>query len=213
MQDDGPTMPNLPPYEGEDAPGRAPAGMPIWPEAGAGPRRSFPWRVPSPVLVAGLEVSLGINISLIMILLTVFLLARAGYFAPSTSSAQSTSPASTTSAVVSVTSAAASSGGWLQVAPTSVQVGCDGGQQTQVVVLENIGSQDVQWQAVFLVSADQAGVEVSPMQGNLRAGTSTALQIHSTSQSSGQQGIIHFEADTSDAGAPPSLSYTSAGCS
>jgi hypothetical protein len=212
VQDDGPTMPNLPPYEGYDAPGRAPGGMPVWPEAGAGPRRSFPWRAPSPVLVASLEVSLGINISLIMILVTVFVLARAGYFAPRISSL-STPPASTTNAVASVTSATTSSGGWLQVAPTSVQVGCDGGQQTQFVVLANTGPQDVQWQAVFPASADQAGVEMSRMQGNLRAGTSIALQIHSTSQSVGQQGVIHFEADTPDAGASPSLSYTSAGCS
>ncbi|HEX9069884.1 MAG TPA: hypothetical protein VF807_14010 [Ktedonobacterales bacterium] len=165
------------------------------------------------MLVAGLEVSLGINISLIMILLSVFLLARAGYFAPRTSSAQSTSTVAATTAAVSATSAAAPPGGWLQVAPISVQLGCDGGQQTQFVVLANTGSQDVQWQVVFAVSADQPGVEVSPREGNLRAGTSIVLQIHNTSQSGGQQGTMRFEADTSAAGTPPSLSYASAGCS
>jgi hypothetical protein len=93
-----------------------------------------------------------------------------------------------------------------------VQLGCDSGQQAQFVVLANTGSEDVQWQVVYSISADQAAVTISPRQGNVRAGTSMVIQIQSKRQSDGQQGVIHFDPDTSAAGTPPSLSYTTAGC-
>ena len=60
--------------------------------------------------------------------------------------------------------------------PTSVQLGCNSGQQAQFVVLANTGAEDVQWQVVYSVSADQAAVTISPRQGNVRAGTSMVIQ-------------------------------------
>jgi hypothetical protein len=88
----------------------------------------------------------------------------------------------------------------------------------QFVVLVNSGPATVQWQANLSVPADQAGIEISPNQGTLNAGTNTALQIHNRTHATGpqgvpsQQGVIDFVVDTSDAGLPPHLSYTTVGC-
>jgi len=169
--------------------------------------------VPATALATGLAVSLVANGALLVALVSVLLVARAGFFAPHSSF---TPPAPSATSAASATNALASptpSGGWLQVAPSSVQLGCDGGQDTQFVVLANMGAADVQWQAVFSVSADQAGIEVDPMQGNLSAGTSIALQIHNTSQADAQHGVIRFAPDSSAAGEAPSLSYTTSSCS
>jgi hypothetical protein len=102
--------------------------------------------------------------------------------------------------------------GWLQVAPTSVHLGCDDPQTTQFVVLVNSGSQSVSWQASLSSSGDQAGVAVSPNRGQLAAGASRAIQIQSRMRSVAQQGVIQFNPNNSDAGRSPSLSYTTEGC-
>lgn len=165
-------------------------------------------------LAAGIiAVSLGANVALIAALLAVILLARGGYFAPSSQPAAKTSVTSTALSSPVPSPSAVSTAGWLQVAPTSVQLGCDSGQQTQFVVLANTGAESVQWQVVYAVSADQSGVTISPRQGNIRAGTSIVVQIQSKRQTDGQQGVIHFDPDTSAAGSSPSLSYTTTGCS
>lgn len=217
MQDGRPPVPNQRWLDRRNAGGREPGGAPSWPEADAPDHRGATRRVRStPLAAAILAVSLGANVALIVALLAVTLFARAGYFSPFNSRAQTTPAHSATSASVSTASAIPSptpTGGWLQVGPTSVQLGCDGGQQSQFVVLANTGTEDVQWQVVFSVSADQAGVTISPRQGNLRAGTSIVAQIQNKRQPDGQQGVIRFDPDTSAAGTPPSLSYTATGCS
>jgi hypothetical protein len=109
--------------------------------------------------------------------------------------------------------------GWLQVTPSSVQLGCDGDQRTQVVVVANTGPQQVHWQAVLTGSADQVGVAVDPTEGDLDAGASVSVKVKNTTHSSdsqngsSQQGVIRFAPTSADAGSPPSLSYTAMGCS
>jgi hypothetical protein len=93
-----------------------------------------------------------------------------------------------------------------------VQLGCSDGQQTQYVVLRNAGTDDVQWQVKFASQADQAAVSVSQSEGDLRAGTSMALQIQLRHHATNQQGTIRFDPGTPDAGSPASLSYTIVGC-
>ena len=196
-----------------NTPERTPGGMPFWPEAQTPRQRSFTTGGRATTLVGMLAVSIGANVALVVALLAVVLLARGGYF---TASAKPTAGLSATTTVVSNPSpspSVAPTAGWLQVGPTSVQLGCDDGQQTQFAVLKNTGTEDVQWQVVFSDSADNAGVTVSPRQGNVRAGTGIVLQIQSKRQSDSQQGVIRFDPDTSAAGAPPSLSYTTASCS
>jgi hypothetical protein len=164
-----------------------------------------------------LGISLVANGVLLASLLFLLLLARAGaLLSPSSSSlsapgtsvptATPTSPRSTPSASLTPLS------GWLQVAPTIVQLGCDGGQQTQFAVLTNTGPQDLQWRAEFAVPTNQTGVEIGPQQGDLRAGTSVTLQIRNRSQSAGQHGAITFDPGTPAAGSPPTLTYTTIGC-
>jgi hypothetical protein len=76
----------------------------------------------------------------------------------------------------------------------------------------------VQWQADLSLPQDQAGVTVNPNQGQLAAGASMPLQIenqahvNSSQGSAGQQGVIHFDPQTADAGSAPSLRYTTVGC-
>jgi hypothetical protein len=207
QDDDEPTVPQLPRISRSTPPG----GTPSWPQVETQSPHASGGGMPATALATGLAVSLVANGALLAALVSVLLFARAGFFAPSVSSTPHTQApsATTTSALASPTL----SGGWLQVAPSSVRLGCDGDQATQFVVLANTGTADVQWQTEFSVSADQAAVEVDPMQGDLSAGTSITVQIHNTSQAGAQQGVIRFAPDSSTAGTPPTLSYTTSSCS
>ena len=107
------------------------------------------------------------------------------------------------------------------MSPSSVALGCDNGQQTQNVVLDNTGTAPVQWKATYSFPANMAGVEVGPNQGTLRPGTSMPIQIHNRTRASspqgvaGEQGTIQFSpvnANTPGVGPSPSLSYTTVGC-
>ena len=221
---DRPTVPNQRPYGyGADANAgeREFGGPSTWPVGGGGSGADAHMRRSAgDLLPLALGASLGVNVALLLGLVGVLFLARAGAFSPSPSSAaQSTPPGSATSVALGTptptpTTPLSASGGWLRVAPSSVQVGCTGDQQTQYVVLMNSGPQDVQWQAVFVNPTDQAqaGVEVGPNQGTLHAGASVVLQIHTRNPSTTQQGVIRFEPDASAAGTPPSLTYTAASC-
>lgn len=205
-----PTVPNLRPYD--DTGERDPRGVPAWPAVH--PHMLGTRVAASSPLSLALALSLGINVALLIGLMGTLLLARAGAFAPPRSAAaQSVETGSPTSAALGTpTPSTPLSTGWLQVAPSSVQLGCGGDQQTQSVVLTNSGPHRVQWQAVFAVPTDQAGVEVGPNQGDLRPGASVVLQIHDTNPSTTQQGVVRFEPDSSAAGTPPSLTYTAPSC-
>lgn len=210
MHGDEPTVPNLRMYGAED-----PTETPNWPLAS---RRLPPPSSPNTDLrTALLGASLGANVVLLVGLIGVLLLARAGFFSPASSlpqsspAASSNQPQATPSPTQSTPSPTAISN-WLQVAPTAVSLGCESGQQTQYVVLANQGPEQVEWQANFSVPQDQAGVSISPDHGTLRAGASIALRLQNRSHDNGQQGAISFEVSSQDAGSPPSLSYTMQAC-
>ncbi|HEV2460087.1 MAG TPA: hypothetical protein VGS80_17150 [Ktedonobacterales bacterium] len=211
MQDDPPTMPNLRPFR-EDAGERDFGVSPTWPLArgDAGARRSSATRGSEPLV---LGVSLGVNVVLLVGLVGVLLLARAGAFAASTGTAPPTAAGSAgSSALSSPTPTTLGAGGWLQVAASSVRLGCDGDQRTQVVVLTNTGPQAVQWQVVLGVPLGQAAIDVAPNQGNLQAGASTVLQIHNRPHPATQQGIVRIDPQSPTAGTPPSFSYIAPSC-
>src|SRR5258708_8796832 len=132
------------------------------------------------------------------------LLGHAGVFPLSPSPAHTVTGGSVPSPTPSATPVT----GWLQVTPTSVQVSCGQDQQTQVVVLANRGPQPVQWQASLSVPTDQAGIEVSPHEGTLASGASTAIQLqlhHHHDQGAGQQqGVAPFVPETLEARPFPS---------
>ncbi len=208
MREDRPTVPNLGRYDTGD---QAPGGAPLWPASGGRaqqPQRSSAWDGRAVLL----GVSLGANVLLLGVLCSV-LLARAGVFSPRGPAARSAPGASVPSVALSSPSPTPAAG-WLRVTPTMVQLGCGESQQTQVAVLANIGPQRVRWQVEFGVPTEQAGVAVSPSDGNLAAGASVALQIqlHNQSQGAGQQGILRFAPQTPAAGPGPSLSYTTTSC-
>jgi Viral BACON domain len=209
VQDDGPNFPRY------DAPGRTPGGMPIWPEADARHQRSSGGVARPTALAAILAVSIGANVALIAALLSVVLLARAGFFSPSPQTGAGITATNSAQSSPSPSLSATATAGWLQVAPTSVQLGCDSGQQVQYVTLANTGTESVRWRVDLSVDSDQAGVSISPTRGTLRPGTSIAVQIQNRSQGDGQQGVIRFTPADSNApavGASPSLSYTTLGC-
>ena len=189
--------------------------MPAWPEMNPGAdarRQRYSAGGARPTTLAAiLAVSIGANVALIAALLAIVLLARAGYFAPS--------PQTGTGAGVSATSTASatpapspSATGGLLVAPTSVRLGCDSGQQSQYVVLVNSGSDSVDWEVEVSGGSDQAGVSISPRHGTLRPGTSIVIRLQNTSQNDGRQGVLTFNSDAQTAGALPTLSYTTEGC-
>lgn len=219
---DRPTVPSLHLRDDDDdyATARDLRGASPWPIASGGARARRPRIFARDVLPLALGASLGVNVALFAGLVAVLVLARTGALAPAGSSGASSAPAGspTISATLSTPTptTSLSSGGWLRVAPSSVQVGCGDNQQTQYAVLTNTGPQDVQWQAVFMgtTDQDQAGVEVGPTHGDLHAGASVVLQIRNRNPSTTQQGVIHFDLNASGAGAgtSPSLSYTAQSC-
>lgn len=202
MQIDQPTPPDVP-----QVPHAAPGAPPLWPVPGAGDQRSRP---ALPVTLGCLGAT-ALGSCIVLLFGAGLLLGHAGFFPLARSPAHSATGGAVPSPTLSPTPVA----GWLQVDPTSVQMGCGEGQQTQVVVLDNRGPQPVQWQASLSLPTDQAGVEVSPHDGELASGASTAiqLQLHRQDQGAGQQqGVIHFVPGSPEAGLPPSLSYTIVGC-
>lgn len=209
MHGDEPTIPNLRSYGVDET-----EGAPGWPVVG----RYRPPPSNTDLRTAILGLSIGANVVLLVSLVGVLLLARAGFFSPGSSStlpsptvSASNQVPSTPSPMQSTPSPIAVSGS-LQVAPTTVSLGCDNGQQTQFVVLANQGNEQVAWQADLSVPQDQAGIAISPNHGQLRAGASIALRLQNRSHETGQQGTIRFEFSPQDAGSPPSLSYTTQGC-
>ena len=209
MRDTDP--PTLPHMSWEHPDGRTPGGVPTWPEASAH-RQPMPYVAPvwngHPIV---LGISLIANGVLLASLVGVLFLAQAGAFAPPSSSRLSTPPGSalgSSSATPSLTPVST----WLQVTPTSVQLGCDGDQQTQMAVLTNTGPEEVQWQVALDVPTDQAVVAISPRHGDLQAGASVSIQIQNRNHNADQQGVMHFDPQTPTAGPAPSLSYTSSGC-
>lgn len=230
MRRDEPTVPNL----GWDEPDAA-TGL-TDPCAFAGPLSETPtWpterQAPSPGIRAAaraskgpasallLRVSLGANGVLVLLvgLLGAFLLSHTATLGLGGSNTGSSTPG-VASGTPTIMASPAPLSGWLQVAPSAVQLGCDGDQRTQVVVLTNTGSQKVHWQAVLSGSASPAGIAVTPTQGDLDAGASLPIQMQNTTRStgpqrsSGQQGVIRFAPESAEAGTSPSLSYTTAGC-
>jgi hypothetical protein len=202
---DPPTMPGL---RGADGSQRIPGGAPTWPAVTAPPAApALPAWERLPVL---LITSLVMNGALLACSVMLLMLARAGALIPPSPSGR-TGPLTTSLSSPTALPSPTSGSGWLQVAPGSVQLGCGDGQQTQYAVLRNTGDQEVHWQ-VGIAGSDQPGVSVNPSEGDLRAGTSIPLQIQLRKHASDQQGEIHFDPDTPDAGSPASLSYTIAGC-
>src|SRR5262249_61061530 len=108
--------------------------------------------------------------------------------------------------------------GWLHVPPSSVRLGCDADYRTQVVTVENTGPEDIHWQADVIGSGDQAGVALTPEEGELEAGASVSIELRTTFSSSGSQsdstkrGSIPFAPDSTDAGPTASLSFTTQRC-
>jgi hypothetical protein len=100
------------------------------------------------------------------------------------------------------------------VHPTSVQLGCGKHEQSQVVLLTNLGPQPVQWQASLSVPPDQAAVQLSPDTGQLDSGVSMTIQVqlHNQDQGTSQQGVIRFVPDDPEAGPPVGVSYTTVSC-
>jgi hypothetical protein len=207
VRDNGPTLPNLPSY-----PDGVPGSTPRWPTVN---RQN---RYVNPVLLAA---SLGLNVALFIGLVSVLILGRSGLLS---SGGSPSSPTPVVSGLASPTAASSptSALGWLQVSPSSITLGCDNGQQTQLVILKNMGTAPVQWQATFSPQANSDSVDVSPNQGTLRPGTGVSIQIRNRTRASDQQGgadqqgTIQFNpvnSNTPGVGASPSLSYTVVGCS
>lgn len=228
MHRDEPTLPSLrssEPGEPDSLLGRTSSEASTWPLA-ARRDHSPSGYVQTPTLLLG--ISLGANIVLLVGLLSLLLLGHSGFFSPGTASTSVPPTASTHTLVLSSptppstsptpTTSPAPIFGWLQLMPSSVHLGCDNGQQIQFVVLINNGPAPVQWQVNLSVPGNQAALNISPNQGTLNPGTSMSLQIQNQTQAHGpqgvssQQGIIDFVVDTSNAGVPPHLSYTTVGC-
>jgi ASPM-SPD-2-Hydin domain-containing protein len=207
MHNDEPTPPEVPelPHAAQETPG----APPLWPMPSAGDQRLRP-QVPVAIGCLGAAALGG---CLVLLFSVGVLLGHAGVFLLARSPAHSAPGVSMPSPTLRPTTTPLAR--WLQVDPTSVQLGCGegGGQQTQVVVLANRGPQPVQWQVSLSVPTDQAGVAVSPSEGELASGASTTIQLQLQDQSAGQQqGVIRFVPETPEAGASPSLTYTTVGC-
>jgi hypothetical protein len=194
---------------------------PTWPALPMRPEsRTAPRRVASgSVSALAFGISLGVNAVLLVALLGVLTLVlnHADQFLPGGDSGLP--GAGLVQRTATATASPTSSAGWLLLTPSSVQLGCANGQQTQYVILQNIGPTAVRWTVSFSLPTDQAGVTVSPYRGTLAAGASLPLRVQNTTSTSdqqavaGQQGTISFSPTTADAGSPATLSYTTVACS
>jgi hypothetical protein len=160
------------------------------------------------VIACALGASAVLLLSLLSLLGVLSLTSRGGLLAPSAPAGQSSRTAATGSPTVNPPVGSA----WLQIAPASVQFGCADHQRTQIVVLENQGPRPVHWQASLSIAGDQAGVAISPGDGDLGAGESTAIQLQNMSQSARSQEVIRFSATDAQAGPPASVTFTAVGC-
>jgi hypothetical protein len=202
VRNDEPTLPEV----------RSPSAKPpVWPlpvEHARRPRRRgsawLGW-----VQLAGIGASGGLLLCLLVLLALFSLTKHNGPRSSGRPAGQSSPAMAADTAVPSHTTISP----WLQVAPASVQFGCADHQRTQLVVLENRGAQQVHWQAVFSSAADQSAVSVSPGNGDLGPGESTAIQLQSTTSSSGGQEAIRFVEGNSRTGPPATLTVTTATCS
>src|SRR5262249_20811933 len=147
-------------------------------------------------------------LSLLNVLGVIRLTQYTGIGASSGSAGQSGPKAATTSPTASPTPTS----GWLQVSPTSVEFGCSDHQRTQIVVLQNRGPGHVHWRAGLSGSPDQAGVAISPGDGDLGPGESTAIQLQSIGGTARQEVAIYFSVTDAQAGPPVSVSFTATGC-
>lgn len=97
---------------------------------------------------------------------------------------------------------------WLQVTPTSVNLGC-GGSATAVVQLRNTGTRQISWYAIVPILG---GISVSPALGSLAPGASVSVTLTNTSLLFGHQGSVSFASLDLAAGSPASVSYVTKGC-
>ena len=222
MEEDGPpTLPSLHRLRryvtGASGEYGHPSGSNTWPSGRRLHQPSASHKSPPLILSA----SLGVNLVLFVVLLSVLVLDHGGF-------SQSNVPFGSSSSVPRVTNASPKAGmdtptaapvnGWLQVTPTNLQLNCNNGQQTQFVVLKNTGAEPVQWQVIFSIPANQVGVNVNPNQGTLSAGASMPLQIqnqtsaHGPQGVAGQKGTIEFNPEVVGAGPSPDITYTTVGC-
>jgi hypothetical protein len=213
---DAPTLLDYRRHYRRQRPQRPSAPAPMWPapakrEQRPAARDHAPGRW---VIATALGACAVLLLSLISLLGVINLTRHTGIFAANRPAGQ-TGPrgsASTASPAPSPTDSLTADSGWLQVAPTSVRFGCSDHQRTQTVVLENRGPGHVHWRASLTVSPDQAGVAISPGDGELGAGESTAIQLQSTSQSARRQEVIRFSVTDAQAGPPASVTFAAVGC-
>src|SRR5260221_5317918 len=157
VRSDEPTLPGLH-YE--------PGQIPTWPVPSERDQRpTGPGRPPSGCVSA---TAVGANVVLFVSLLG--LLSHTGVFSLGGSSSPGASARHPSRTPTPVT-------GWLQVAPTSVHLGCNDPQKTQFVVLVNSGPQSVSWQANLPFPAGQAGVHVFPHAVQTSARANDAVQV------------------------------------
>jgi len=98
------------------------------------------------------------------------------------------------------------------LAPNSVQLRCDGDQATQVVVLTNMGTADIQWQVVFFVLADQVGHSGSHARRSQRGDEYRPPDpLHLSSGSAARAHSLRSRLVSG--GHAPTLSYTTSSCS
>ncbi len=221
MQDDGPTLPSLRRLHryvtGASGEYRSPSGSTTWPKDSRHNQPSSSSHNRTPLVLGA---SLCANVVLLIVLLSVLVLTHGG-FSPSKVPVGFSSPVSRVSTVsprASIDTPTATPAGWLEVTSTNLQLACNNGQQTQFVVLKNTGSEPVPWQVLFSLPANQVGVNVTPNQGTLPAGSTTAIQIQNQTRAHGpqgvavQQGTIEFNPEVVGAGPPPTITYTTVGC-
>ena len=157
MQSNKPTLPHRIGFASDDAadPDIYP-DAPTWPPAGERPLRplgldgSSRGTPGSPLLWLSLGATgvavIGLLVLLLLNQLGAFTVLGAGPFVPSPSApgAALSSPTALESPTATTSPSPSPVSNWLRVNPSSVRLGCDGDQQTQVVILANAGPEGVE---------------------------------------------------------------------
>jgi hypothetical protein len=214
MKDDPPTIPSL---HWDDAPGREPGGVPTWPTAPRMPAVSGLSNLGGQPLL--LFFSLVLNGVLFACFVFALVLARAGVLGPPGGSGELGNRTGTSGLVLGTPTATTSptpGAGQLEVDPSSIDLSCNSGQQSQFVVLRNPGTESVSWSVQYPSSQDQSNVTVNPSSSDIRAGGSVSIQIQLRRRATNGDGSIRFNTgsnDNSSSDSLTSLSYSITGCS
>lgn len=101
---------------------------------------------------------------------------------------------------------------WLSISPNNISLDCHGDGRSTTVILTNNGPHSVQWRSTVTKSFGSSEVSLSPNNGKISSGKSVTIAVTNNSRLLEHSGQVQFSAQSTDAGQPAILSFTTGSC-